>query len=108
MPSPSCRVVRTAEPQPPAHRPHPLQAHLDPTPLFSFPLLPFAQVVRMTKQEMAALRSAMPSPNKHKGHRMTNEMGFKTGEAHRCGWILFGSVGVICRVHAYTWRTTLA
>lgn len=38
------------------------------------------QVVSLSRREMAALRSSLPSPTKHKGRQMAEKMGIKTGE----------------------------
>lgn len=36
-------------------------------------------VVSLSRREMAALRSSLPSPTKHKGRQMAEKMGIKTG-----------------------------
>ncbi len=41
-------------------------------------------MVTLSRREMAALRSSLPSPTKHKGRQMAETMGIKTGA---WGWV---------------------
>jgi hypothetical protein len=41
-------------------------------------------VQSITAREMAALRSALPSPRKQKGEKLKQELGIKAGEHRGC------------------------
>lgn len=52
---------------------------LAPLALSPLPLpAPPVQVVTLSKREMAALRSSLPSPNKYKGRQLAEKMGIKS------------------------------
>ncbi|KAG2436647.1 hypothetical protein HXX76_006175 [Chlamydomonas incerta] len=42
-------------------------------------------VVTLSKREMAALRSSLPSPNKYKGRQLAEKMGIKSSDSGRSG-----------------------